>query len=388
MKSAIHEKPRINIDVILGAAPLLETRLVQGLLDFGRSRSNWRFSMRSADFRYTPTWFQNHALDGVLILIDGTHVERALKTAAKPVVKLVPSIPSAQACVTVDDVAIGRMGAEFLLGKGFLKCTFFGVGTTWSQKRYEGFSKRLNDAGLSCGFIDIPFDTGHTLGLRPDAEKRIANWLKTCKSGSAVMAAHDALANRLVDACQQKSIRVPQDLAILGVGNHELLCELCPVPISSIDAAIPIIAMRGAELLEKTLIRGQPCASICIPPIRIVERRSTAITTYGDNIVAKVIDYIHLHIQNQVTIEDLLQAFPISRRTLDRRFAKYTGHSPAMEIRLARLQRARELVNEGHGSLSEIAQTCGYADLSHMDRVFKKTFGQTPQLMRRKSPAP
>ena len=95
-----------HIDVFLGAAPLLEVRLVEGLLAFGRSHPNWRFSLRSAEFRYTPGWFRRHPLDGVLILIDGTHVAHALKAAGRPFVKLVPAKVDASGCVGVDDAAI------------------------------------------------------------------------------------------------------------------------------------------------------------------------------------------------------------------------------------------------------------------------------------------
>ena len=102
-----------HIDVFLGAAPLLEVRLVEGLLAFGRSHPNWRFSLRSAEFRYTPGWFRRHPLDGVLILIDGTHVLRALKAAGKPSVRLVPAVPGLNDTVAVDDEAIGRLGADF-----------------------------------------------------------------------------------------------------------------------------------------------------------------------------------------------------------------------------------------------------------------------------------
>ncbi|NLE42919.1 MAG: hypothetical protein GX615_13985, partial [Lentisphaerae bacterium] len=94
MNNLGREQPVVSIDVFLGAAPLLETRLITGLLDFGRSRSNWRFSLRSADFRYTARWLRQHTLDGVLVLVDGAPVERALKAARKPVVKLVPSMGS------------------------------------------------------------------------------------------------------------------------------------------------------------------------------------------------------------------------------------------------------------------------------------------------------
>ena len=372
-----------HIDVFLGAAPLLEVRLVEGLLEFGRSHPNWRFSLRSAEFRYTPAWFGRHPLDGVLILIDGTHVLRALKTAGKPCVRLVPAGPGLNDTVAVDDEAIGRLGADFLLGRGFLKCAFCGVGTPWSAKRHAGFLQRMREAGLEAAFVDIPFDPGHSWTLGPAAERKLGRWVEACEPGTAVMAAHDALANRLVDVCQQKGIRLPQDMAVLGVGNHALLCELSPVPISSIDASVPQVARRGAEMLEGLLAGREPVATCLVPPAGVLERRSTAITVYGDNVVARVIAYIHREIQTLGGIDDVLRAFPISRRTLDRRFVKYVGHTPAEEIRLARLRLARERVETTTQRLSAIAHACGYADLSHMDSAFKKAFARTPRAMRR-----
>lgn len=373
-----------HIDVFLGAAPLLEVRLVEGLLEFGRSHPTWRFSLRSAEFRYTPNWFRRHPLDGVLILIDGTHVARALKAAGLPSVKLVPATLEAAGCVGVDDAAIGRLGAEHLLGKGFLKCAFCGVGTSWSVKRQAGFMGRMAEVGLAARFIDIPFDPGHSWSLGPAAVRRLTRWLEACEPGTAVMAAHDALANRLVDICRQKRIRVPQDLAVLGVGDHALLCELSPVPISSIDAAVPQVARRGAEMLEGMLEKAGEASSCLVAPAGVVERRSTAITVYGDNIVARVVDYIRREIRTLDGIDDVLRAFPISRRTLDRRFVKFVGRTVAEEIRLARLGLARERVETTSQPLSEIAHACGYADLSHMDGAFKKAFGRTPGTLRRR----
>jgi LacI family transcriptional regulator len=373
-----------HIDVFLGAAPLLEVRLVEGLLEFGRSHPTWRFSLRSAEFRYTPNWFRRHPLDGVLILIDGTHVARALKAAGRPFVKLVPATLEAAGCVGVDDLAIGRLGAEHLLGKGFLKCAFCGVGTSWSVTRQAGFMGRMAEAGLAARFIDIPFDPGHSWSLGPAAVRRLTRWLEACEPGTAVMAAHDALANRLVDICRQKRIRVPQDLAVLGVGDHALLCELSPVPISSIDAAVPQVARRGAEMLEGMLERAGEATSCLVAPAGVVERRSTAITVYGDNIVARVVDYIRREIRTLDGIDDVLRAFPISRRTLDRRFVKFVGRTVAEDIRLARLGLARERVETTSQPLSEIAHACGYADLSHMDGAFKKAFGRTPGALRRR----
>jgi len=377
------ETRTIHVDVFLGAAPLLEVRLVEGLLDFGRAHPHWRFSLRSADFRYSASWFRQHRLDGVLILIDGTHIERALKAAGKPFVRLVPGTSGPLACVGVDDAAIGRMGADYLLGRGFLKCAFCGVGTAWSDRRHAGFLSRIEAAAWESRFIDIPFVPGHSWSLGAAGVRRLARWLAACEPGTAVMAAHDALANRIVDICRRQGIRVPQDVAVLGVGNHALLCELSPVPISSIDAAVPLVAIRGAELLAGLLSGAETAESRTVAPSGIVERRSTETTGYGDNIVAQVAAYIRERIPTLTGVDEVADAFPVSRRTLDRRFVKYAGHSLAAEIRLSRLRLARERVCQTEETFSDIAAACGYADLSHMDRAFKMAFGQPPSLLRR-----
>ncbi len=377
-----HHTGIIHVDIFIGGAPLLETRLCEGLLEFGKSHPQWRFSMRGADFRYTKQWLRKRPIDGVLALIDAKPVARNLDAAGIPWVHLLPGLTVPQPCINVDDRAIGRLGADFFLGKGFLRCAFCGVGNAWSAQRAAGFRERLTEAGRDCRFTEIPFESGSTWGFSTASEQRLRQWVASLERGVAVMTAHDALANRLVDICLQEGLRIPQDIAVLGVGNHDLLCKLSPVPISSIDAAVPQVAIRGATMLE-ALIGGRPCPhQLLVPPNTIAERQSTKIMAYGDDLVARIVAHIRDHVCDGLTVADLAKAFPVSHRTLSRRFAQYVGHSPATEIRQARLRHARRLLAATHLSLTNIAAACGYADLSHMDRAFRSTFGTSPGILR------
>ncbi len=365
----------IYVDVYLGAAPLLETRLVEGLLNFGRNHPRWRFSLRGANFRYTRTWLRKQRLDGVLALIDAKAIAENLYESGVPLVHLLPTRLNASFCVGVDDRAIGQLGAEFFLGKGFLKCAFCGVGMPWSRLRFTGFKECLEDSGRMCKFIDIPFRSSAQWELPEDSENILVDWLHGLEKGTAIMVAHDVLANRIVDLCVREGIRIPHDLSILGVGNHKLLCELSPIPISSIDAAVPAVAIQGAAMLERILLDGEQPQPILIPPNGIVERRSTEIITYGNDLVGKAVAYIHDHASEGIGVGDLMKNLSVSRRTLTRRFNRYVGHSPSEEIRRVRLRHARDLVVNSNLSLSEIASMCGYADLSHMTRAFRKHDG-------------
>jgi LacI family transcriptional regulator len=372
----------INVEVFLGAAPLLELRLVEGLLAFGDTHPQWRFSLRGPDVRYTPEWLEQQKVRGALVLVSADSVAPALDAAGIPWVHLLPPEPQSHPAVTVDDHAIGRMGAEMYLDCGFRKFAFCGVDTPWSAVRGRGFRERLMEEELDCEMLDIRFDTGTRWTLAAGADETLRDWLSRLKRVTAIMAGHDALANRLADLCRQEGIRVPDDLAILGVGNHELLCRLSPPPISSIDCAVPEVAKRGAELLEAMLLKHSYPPGITVAPRRVVARHSTDVLGFENDLINRMVRHIRDHACDGLTAEALARRFPVSRRTLSRRFQEYVGHPPGEEIRRTRLRQARRLLTETDLSLTEIAMACGFADLSHMDRSFRSALGITPGSVR------
>jgi LacI family transcriptional regulator len=368
----------VNIEVFIGGAPLLELRLVQGLLRFGESHPQWRFALRGADVRYTPEWLVEQGVDGALVLIEDGPVAKPLDDAGVPWVHLLPGRSVPHPSVRVDDRRIGRMGAETYLARGFRRFAFCGVGTPWSMERYAGFRDRLAEEDLSCEMADIPFETVSNWTLASASDSRLRKWLVGLDRVCAVMAAHDSVANRIVDLCRQDGLRVPEDIAVLGVGNHELHCCLSPVPISSIDCAVPEVAMRGAAMLEDMLRQGSGERQACVPPVGTVERQSTEVIGFDNDLVNRVVAHIRDHACEGLRVDDLLKVFPASRRTLTRRFAEYVGHSPAAEIRRARLRHARRMIQQTDLRLREIATACGFADLPHMDRAFRSAFGKRP----------
>jgi LacI family transcriptional regulator len=373
----------INIEVFIGGAPQLELKLVEGLLEFGRSHPDWRFALRGSGFRYSAGWLRRHRVSGMLALIDAEPVARPLRAAGVPWVHLLPRLPVAHHFVDLDNHAIGRIGAETLLSLGFSRFAFCGIGTPWGKRREAGFRERLAEAGVRCEATDIPFMTSEDWILPPRAERVIGQWVARLGPNTAVMAAQDQLANRLVDQCLQRGRRVPEDIAVLGAGNHDLLCLCSRAPISSVDTGVSTVALRGAGLLERLLLGKRSPRSILVPPAGVVVRRSTDVLAFDDALVRAAVAHIRDHAVEGIKVDDLIGAFGVSRQTLARRFARYVGHTPGQEIRMARLRRAQQMIRETRLPLTEIALACGYSDLPHMDRAFRLELGSPPGALRR-----
>ena len=373
-----------NIEVFIGRAPLLEVKLAEGLLAFGRAHPQWRFSLRAADFQYTTEWLKEHKIAGALVLIDATNVEEVLNRSRIPWVHLVPPRQVFHPSVNVDDVAIGCLGAEKFMDLGFTRFAFCGIRTEWSDARAQGFETRLAESGYDCERTELHFGESESWTLQSKAEEQLAHWLAGLPKRTAVMAAHDVAATRVVDVCVRNGLRVPDEISVLGVGNHALVCELCPVPLSSIDCDVPQVGVRAALLLQAIIEGCDRDVSQVVAPKGVVERRSTEILGYEDALVRRMVEYIRDRACDGLTVEQLVEKFNMSRRTLARKFSESVGRSPGAEIRLARLRHARRMLTETGQSLTEIAMTCGFADLSHMDRSFRTVFDITPGSLRQR----
>ena len=266
-----------SVDLYLGAAPLLETRVVEGLVAFGKKHPGWRFSLRQAGFRYTRAWLKRNRTDGVLLAVGGETQEPVLRREGIPYVRLLQPDLRRPEDVMVDDVAIGACGADFFLRQGFRRCVFCGVGTNWSDRRRQGFERRLAGAGVSCAVHSFPFSDVAHWQFGPAADGRLRRLVRSLPTGTAILAAHDALAKRIIDASLREGRRIPQEIAVLGVGNHALLCLVSPVPVSSVETRVPVATFRAAERLEALFAGREIRQPELVTPYGVVARASTRV---------------------------------------------------------------------------------------------------------------
>jgi len=159
--------------------------------------------------------------------------------------------------VMVDQHAVGRLAAEHLLNLGLRRLAFYGLHGPWySRERYGGFLERSREAGVPCEVLETPPNLSHraTLQQRRDPVNR---WLKTLQLPVGILAVHDYRARVLADQCMLLGLRVPHDVAILGVDNDLTACEFSNLSLSSVSTSAWQIGIEAAKLLDG-LMDGRP----------------------------------------------------------------------------------------------------------------------------------
>lgn len=201
---------------------------------------------------------------------------------------------------------------------------------------------------------------------------------------AAVMAEIDDHAAEVIEACMLAGLRVPQDVAVLGVNNSDLCCPFTAVPLSSIDDDMETIGYEAAALLDR-MLSGEtpPDHPILIPPRGIVTRQSTDMLAIDNEDVAAALRTIWTRYTEPITAEKVARSVAVSYRQLHDAFVWHMGHSMAHEIARRRVEHALRLLEQTSLKPSVIAQQSGFSTLDRMGKVFRRILGTTPVACRR-----
>jgi LacI family transcriptional regulator len=178
---------------------------------------------------------------------------------------------------------------------------------------------------------------------------------------------------------------MPEDIAIVGAGNDEMLCELSRPTISSVALPAEEVGYEAAALLDK-LIRGDkgPRRRILLPAAEVATRQSTDILAVSDPDLERAIRYLRQHVCEPITVDDVLPHACMERRSFERRFRAAVGHSPAQEFRRMRIEAAKSILNTNREMKIElVAQKCGFADGSSFATAFRHVTHMTPTAYRK-----
>ena len=207
----------------------------------------------------------------------------------------------------------------------------------------------------------------------------MAAWLRSLPKPVGLLAVTDNRGHQVLNVCGEQAIVVPDDVAVIGVDNDEMLCELCEPPLSSVALNPWKVGYEGAALLDRMLKgKSPPRERTLIPPLGVVTRKSTDVVTMVDADLAAALRLIRQRACEGITIEEVLKQVPISRSTLKRRFATILRRSPHDEIRRVQIERVMQLLSTTTLPLAKIAQMTGFPHIESMCRLFKQKTGVTP----------
>ena len=213
---------------------------------------------------------------------------------------------------------------------------------------------------------------------------RFDRWLAALPRPTALFACNDTVGLKAATACRRMGLHVPSDLAILGVDNEDILCELSVPPLSSIALDLERIGWEAADALA-ALLDGRPGRSepASVPPREVVERESTRTLVTGDALVDRALGVIHGAAAGRLTVAQLLVSVPCSRRTLEKRFRVTLGRSIHQEMVRRRIDEARRLLRNSTLTIAAIAGETGFASAQRFYSAFAKIQGATPGAYRR-----
>lgn len=378
------------MDKIPHVALLIETskafgrRLLRGVARYISHYGPWVtwIEERSLDDPL-PGWLRRWKGDGILARTRSRKTLHRIVHLGIPVVNLGEQPLEGVPMVDIDGGRIGQLAAEHLLEHGFRHFGYVGIrGVCWSDKRRDAFVQHVTAAGGTCSVCEpTTWCRLHTDWERE--REKLAHWLQSLPRPVGIMACYDVMGCRLLGVCRELGLAVPEEVAVIGVDNDVVLCEVADPPLSSVNQGEERAGYEGAALLDR-IIRGEPFPqTVLLEPKEVVPRQSTDVVAVEDPDVQMALRMIRLQACKGLRVEDIAESLALSRRTLERRFQKLLGRSPYGEILRIRLQRVKYLLAETDWPLRRIAGETAFESETYLAVVFKKKFGMTPGEYRR-----
>jgi LacI family transcriptional regulator len=329
-----------------------------------------------------PRWLATWDGHGIIARGENLAIARAVERSAGPVIDLTPSrlLPRAP-WVKSDDLLVSRLAVQHFVGHGFHHFAFCGDQRfRWANQREEHFVRELAALHHTCTLYRAKRSpVGH------DSEvEAIGKWLATLPKPIAVFACYDSRGQQVLEACRRRGIAVPEEVAVLGVDNDEVLCALSPPPLSSIALNPRRVGWEGAALLGR-MMNGETVnlESHLIPPVGVVTRQSSDILAVPDPKIATALRYIRENACMGIRVSDVLRHCPMARRVLETRFRKLLGRTPREEILRVQLNRVKELLIGTEMPVWQIADRTGF-EPEYLSVVFKQQTGIAPSEYRRR----
>ncbi len=361
--------------------------ILRGVTKYSRLYGPWHFHLTPGDFEQILPRMSEWGGDGIIARVMDERTAKLILRMGVPAILLdVPEemrgkkLPSAGYVEMASDSAgAARMVAEALLEKQFRHFAYVGYhGQVWSEIRRRAFVERVREAGFSVAEYAMPV-RGGKLPRWEKEEEYLSRWLAELPRPVGVMACNDQRGREVLEACELAGITVPEEMAVIGVDNDELLCEVSYPPLSSVALNAVQGGFQAARMLDEMMRGRRPGVErIVVEPLRVVERRSSEAVAIDDPDIAQALQYIHTQPVDTLAIQDVVEHLAVSRRALELRFKKFLGRTILQEIQKVRLARAKHLLQETDLPIPRISEVVGFATASYFIQVFRAEMNMTP----------
>lgn len=370
---------------IVGPQHLWSQReLLRGSGAFANARGTWNVHFASSADNVRELFDDRHP-DG-LILGDSPELKQLVEESGiRHIVTLRDNIfpPGRERTASIDvaNEEVGRIAADYFLQRQYKHFAYIGFSRDYQLAgRGHGFAQRLAEAGHELRILspqEGPVDADR-VWMHQYLRTQVAPFIRALPKPAAILAFNDLRGREVVDTCKLEGISVPEEVAVLGVDNDSLDCDLSYPPLSSVSIPWMRIGYRAAEMLDR-MLEGEPVDGVVtVPPEGIVERQSTSSVAVSDSDVAAALLYIRENAHVVFGVDDVVRQTSTGRRTIEKRFREQLGRSVLEEINRVRLERAKQLLSQTGLPVAEIAARCGYSKVTWFCTSFHNAFRISP----------
>lgn len=374
-----------RVAVLIESSRAYGRALIEGVGKYARQQTEWTIDFEPRGLEAgPPRWLKKWQGDGILVRVDHPAMARMVMSLGVPVIDLrgnlsVDGLP----LIVVDNSAIGRLAYDHLAGQGLKQFAFCGVPSAlklFSAERGEAFRDVVESHGLPCQI----FEPRPRTMDREQEHVQLTAWLAALPKPVGILACFDDRAFELLELCRKLQLRVPEDVAVVGVDNDPVLCQMADPPLSSVDPDGIRVGYEAAMRLDLWMDGNPPPRErLVTPPKGLIARRSSDALAVDEPEIAAAIQYVRQHACEGLLVGQILEHVPISRSMLERSFRKYLGRTPKAEILRLQILRARELLADRSLSLRDIATRTGFHSEKYFNDAFHRQTGERPGAFRR-----
>jgi len=384
MAKRVSNTKRPVVALLVETSNAFSRELLHGIRDWIRSNRPWAIHLsEQGRGSQPPEWLERWRGDGIIARVETPEIAQAIRRAHVPTVNvsasgLATTLPS----VISDSSAIASLAAGHLMDRGLKSFGYCGDARfAWSQQHGEHFIDALKKRGFTCdNYHAAPTDSADW----NFEHKKLAAWLKSLPKPVGVMSCYDIRGQQLLDVCRAIELKVPDEVAVIGQHNDELLCDLCDPPLSSVIPNARRIGNQAAAMLD-AMMRGKNThlETRLIKPIGVATRQSTDVVAVDDKGLERAARFIRDKASEPITVDDVVKVSGLSRTLLERRFKHAFGTSPYEHILRLRLNAAERLLVESTLSIAEIADRLAFSSAEHFSATFRKRRGRPPGAVRK-----
>jgi LacI family transcriptional regulator len=308
------------------------------------------------------------------------NISSILKTKKPKIIHCTPKeMLAGTSLIVTHSSKIGAVAADYFISLGFKNFAYCGFkDIIWSDQRCKSYQEMLHRSGFEDVkiFIDTPRSTKDT------GQKKLTTWLKKLPKPICIFACNDDRAIYILEACKSSHINVPEEVAVLGVDNDELVCNLSSPPLSSIALDFKKTGFLAAKYLDQLMNQKIKDTILEVDPVEIITRKSTDIFAVDDEELVAAMVFIRNNYHKPIQISDVVEATSISRRELHDRFKAEFNKTIKNEIERFRIDHIKRKLIHSREPVYKIANTLEFTDPEHFSRYFKNLTGMTPSEFR------